>query len=244
MPSIATAGVDTGADPDELECLGLRRPDDLVWSRLRRQALPTAHRLQLAVFPTYELWHRGGVTLNRVETATRAAGRTARLRDVRCPRSRAVRRHSNKNGLVCVSKRGVLRRMQVADMPHKWLYEPDEDPKRKHHWNQNDAGFVMVGAVFVGKCPSGMSMQLAQTLLNTGIEWSPKKWSESYPQRIYCVWGGVLYRATPTIPGRSYHGFPEYPSRFPPGNRGLRNQILELARERDCEQELCAWMQW
>jgi hypothetical protein len=78
--------------------------------------------------------------------------------------------------------------MQVADMPHKWLYEPDEDPKRKHHWNQNNAGFVMVGAIFVGKCPSGMSVQLAQTLLDTGVEWSPKMWPESYPQRIYCVW--------------------------------------------------------
>jgi hypothetical protein len=134
--------------------------------------------------------------------------------------------------------------MQVADAPHKWLYEPDEDPKRKHHWNQNEAGFVTVGATFVGKCPKNMSMKLAQTLLNTGIEWSPKMWTEPYPQRIYCVWDGVLYRATPTIPGRSYHGFPEHPSRFPPGNRALRDQIIELARERDCEQELRAWIQW
>jgi hypothetical protein len=105
-------------------------------------------------------------------------------------------------------------------------------------------GFVTVGAIFVGKCPGNMSMQFAQMLLNTGIGWSPKMWSEPYPQRIYCVWGGVLYRATPTIPGRSYHGFPEHPSKFPPGNRVLRGQIIELARERDCEQELRAWMQW
>lgn len=90
--------------------------------------------------------------------------------------------------------------MQVADVPHKWLYEPDEDPKRKHHWTQDEAGFVTVGAIFVGKCPSSMSIQLAQTLLNTGIEWSPKMWAEPYPQRMYCVWDGVLYRATPTIP--------------------------------------------
>jgi hypothetical protein len=90
--------------------------------------------------------------------------------------------------------------MQVADVPHKWLYEPDEDPKRKHHWTQDEAGFVTVGAIFVGKCPSSMSIQLAQTLLNTGIEWSPKMWAEPYPQRMYCVCDGVLYRATPTIP--------------------------------------------
>ena len=135
--------------------------------------------------------------------------------------------------------------MQVADVPHKWLYEPDEDPKRKHHWNQNEAGFVTVGAILVGKCPSGMSIQLAQTLLDTGIEWSPSKgWIQPYPQRIYCVWDGVLYRAMPTNPGRSYHGFPEYPSGFPPGNRALRDQIVDLARVCDCEQDLRAWMHW
>jgi hypothetical protein len=93
----------------------------------------------LAVCPPYELWHRGDVTLHRDEAATRLVGRTARLRDVRCPRSRIVRCHSSKNGPVRVPKRGVLRRMQVADVPHKWLYEPDEDPKRKHHWNQDKA---------------------------------------------------------------------------------------------------------
>jgi hypothetical protein len=59
--------------------------------------------------------------------------------------------------------------MQVDDVPHKWLYEPDDDPKRKHHWNRNEAGFVTVGAIFVAKCPSGMSLRLAQTLLDTGM---------------------------------------------------------------------------
>jgi hypothetical protein len=141
-----------------------------------------------AVCQPHKLWHRGGVTLNRDETAGRAVGRTARLRGVRCPRSRIVRCHLNKNGPVRVPKQGVLRRMQVADVPQKWLYEPDEDPKRKHHWTRDEAGFVTVGAIFVGKCPSNMSIQLAQMLLNTGIEWSPRMWPEPYPQRIYCVW--------------------------------------------------------
>jgi len=134
--------------------------------------------------------------------------------------------------------------MEDAEAPHKWLYEPDEDPKRKHHWNQNEAGFVAVGAIFVGKCPHSMSIRIAQTLLDGGIEWSPKAWTEPYPQRIYCVWDGVLYRATPTIPGRSYHGFSRTSSKFPPGNRALRDQIIDLARERDCERELRAWMKW
>lgn len=167
-----------------------------------------------------------------------------RLPDARCQRSREFWRHRSVNGLVCVRRRGVFRRMQVADNPHKWLYEPDENPKRKHHWAENRAGFVTVGATFVGKCPSGMSIETAQMLLDTGIEWSPKMWDQPYPQRIYSVWDGVLYRAMPTVPGRSYHGFPEDPSRFPPGNRALRDQIRALAEERDCERELRGWMKW
>lgn len=134
--------------------------------------------------------------------------------------------------------------MQVPDAPHKWLYEPDENPKRKHHWNQNTAGFVTVGDIYVAKCPNNMPITLAQTLLNAGVEWSPKMWTEPYPKRIYCVWEGVLYRAMLTNPGRSYHGFPEHPSGFPPGSRELRNKLIELAREQHCEQELRAWMQW
>ncbi len=39
-----------------------------------------------------------------------------------------------------------------TDMP--WLYEPDENPKRKHHWNKDYAGFVEVGPNRVGKCPA------------------------------------------------------------------------------------------
>jgi hypothetical protein len=125
-----------------------------------------------------------------------------------------------------------------------WLYEPDEVPKRKHHWKEPGAGFVMVGSVFVGKCPSTMSIESAQELLNSGVEWSPKGWQSEYPQRIYAVLDGVLYRATPTNPGRSYHGFPEHHSRFPAGNLSLRQKIIELAKERNCESELRRWMQW
>jgi hypothetical protein len=125
-----------------------------------------------------------------------------------------------------------------------WLYEPDEVPKRKHHWKEPRAGFVMVGNVLIGKCPSTMTLESAEELLNSGVEWSPKGWQREYPQRIYAVSDGVLYRATPTNPGRSYHGFPEHYSRFPEGNRSLRDQIVGLARERNCESELRRWMQW
>jgi hypothetical protein len=106
-----------------------------------------------------------------------------------------------------------------------WLYEPDEVPKRKHHWKEPRAGFVMVGNVLIGKCPSTMTLESAEELLNSGVEWSPKGWQREYPQRIYAVSDGVLYRATPTNPGRSYHGFPEHYSRFP---RGIDRCAIKL----------------
>jgi hypothetical protein len=125
-----------------------------------------------------------------------------------------------------------------------WIYEPDEVPKRKHHWNEAAAGFTKVGNLLIGKCPRNMTQEFAQELLNNGVEWSPRGWRSQYPQRIYAVFEGVLYRAMPTNPGRSYHGFPEHHSLFPPGNRQLREQIIELARERSCESGLRRWMQW
>jgi hypothetical protein len=125
-----------------------------------------------------------------------------------------------------------------------WRYEPDETPKRKHHWKENFAGFETVGSVLVAKCPNGMSLEQAEDLLNDGIEWSPRGWLNDYPQRIYAVLDGVLYRAMPTNPGASYHGFPEHHSRFPAGNRALRQRVLEQAARRGCELELRRWMKW
>lgn len=126
-----------------------------------------------------------------------------------------------------------------------WNYEPDELPKRKHAWSQTKAGFTTVGTdKFVGKCPSDMTVELAQDLLNDALPWSPTNWRSDYPKRLYAVRDGVLYRASPTNPGRSYHGFPEHPSRFPAGARDLRDALLSMAAADGCEQELRRWMNW
>jgi hypothetical protein len=97
-----------------------------------------------------------------------------------------------------------------------WLYEPDEQPKRKHHWDRPVAGFIRVGQNVVAKCPNNLTIDKAQQILNEAIPWSPRNWRRPYPQRLYNVADGVLYRATPTNPGRSYHGFPEIADRFRP----------------------------
>ena len=76
-----------------------------------------------------------------------------------------------------------------------WRYETDEEPKRKHHWNNDQAGTVVVHGVVISKCPSGLTRSEAEVMLNTGIPWSSPKWRNPYPQRIYAVREGVVYRA-------------------------------------------------
>ncbi len=134
---------------------------------------------------------------------------------------------------------------RVMEDVNVWAYEPDEVPKRKHRWGNDYAGFVEVGGNLVGKCPTSMTMDRAEKLLNDGIPWSPGNWRRPYPKRIYVIGDdGVLYRATPTNPGRSYHGFPEHYLLFPDGSQNLRKQLLQVARERGCEDKVREWMRW
>jgi len=125
-----------------------------------------------------------------------------------------------------------------------WAYEPDENPKRKHAWEEAEAGFVSdAQGNLVGKCPCDLTNERATELLATAIPYSPSHWTRPYPQRLYVVDRGVVFRATPTVPGRSYHGFPEHPERFPRSPE-LREGILQRARELGCESEVRLWMEW
>jgi hypothetical protein len=118
--------------------------------------------------------------------------------------------------------------------------------RRKHHWNQPRAGFVRIGPADVGKCPSTMTLETALALLQRAVPWFPSRWQHSYPKRLYAVFDGVVYRATPTVPGVSYHGFPEHPAQFATGGNAneVKRQLLERASETNCEVEVRAWMNW
>ena len=124
----------------------------------------------------------------------------------------------------------------------EWEYEPDEIPKRKHSWDEDEAGFIIIGGVPVGKCPKGISNETAREILNTGIVWSPKRWDHEYPQRIYTIYQNVIYRAVPTNPGKSYHGFPEHPDSFRELPSALRKKILEHAERLGCLEEVRKWL--
>lgn len=126
-----------------------------------------------------------------------------------------------------------------------WRYEVDEERKRKHHWDRPVPGFVFVGHedVPIGRCPSGMTTQEAENLLNDGgISFFPVGWKASHPKRIYVVYDGAVYRAVETNPGRSYHGFPETGEELRRLPSSIRNAILKRAQRLGCEDKAQRWM--
>ena len=116
----------------------------------------------------------------------------------------------------------------------------------QHHWDEDHAGFMEVVPNRVGKCPATMSPSDAQALLADAIPYFPPRWSRPYPQRLYAVSEGVVYRASPTNPGTSCDGFPEHPSAFPRAGkaRDIKRQLLERATQQGCERAVRRWMSW
>ena len=119
-----------------------------------------------------------------------------------------------------------------------WVYQENLDRKHKRGWDQPRPGFMEVKGEIVGKCPTTITVEKAEELLNSGIPYFPQRWPRSYPERIYNIHDGHLYRATPTVPGRSYHGFPEHPTNARKLPRDLKKLILDLARTHHCQEEV------
>ena len=122
-----------------------------------------------------------------------------------------------------------------------WIYEQDPRRKHKRHWDKDKAGFITEsGGEFVGKCPTNISVEQAEQLLNDpeAISVFPQRWTKEYPKTILNVHAGVLYRATWTIPGRSCHGFPEHPERAKRLPKSVKKKILELAERRGCKEDI------
>lgn len=123
-----------------------------------------------------------------------------------------------------------------------WIYEAEQNPKRKHAWSKDIAGFEEFRGLLAGKCPNNITKQEAEALINDGIAWSPPGWDERWPRKIFVVRQGVVYRAVPTVPGVSYHAFPEQGRALRELPQSVQTQILERAREQGCEPEVRKWM--
>jgi hypothetical protein len=129
-----------------------------------------------------------------------------------------------------------------------WRYEPRETTGvlPKHKWTKPRAGFEEgADGKHVGMCPNTMSVSTAEHLLNTGIEEWPDGWERNYPRAIYNFHDGVVYKALPTNPGISYHGFPcKGPASFPKkADMSVRIQrgLLAKAEIANCRERIEEW---
>jgi hypothetical protein len=118
-----------------------------------------------------------------------------------------------------------------------WKYDPGEK-RRKHKWNNDYAGFEMEGGLEVGKCPTTISTEVAELLLNSGVGWNNPNMPSDYPRNIYNVHEGVVYKAAITLTGVSYHGFP-CKGRVP---REVVAELRELATLKNCSTDFEAWL--
>lgn len=126
----------------------------------------------------------------------------------------------------------------------RWEYEPGPF-RRKHKWDKDFAGFdEQSDGRKVGKCPAWMSSDEAEALLNDGVDGTSEasdRADADWPENIYTVdENGTVYRAVPTRPGHSYHGFPAKDERRV--SRDVKERILELAENKGCKQEAKRWM--
>ncbi|MBF0109990.1 MAG: hypothetical protein HQL76_12520 [Magnetococcales bacterium] len=79
---------------------------------------------------------------------------------------------------------------------------------------------------------------LAEALLHGGIPWPS---GAAVPEAIYNVYKGVVYRASVTVQGKSYHGFPECEQ----GDRQVPDTVLEeLARRADASGDFPRFKKW
>ena len=111
----------------------------------------------------------------------------------------------------------------------------------KHKWSKPHAGVVDArGGEKVGMCPSGITQEQLEHLLNTGITWFGAGGGDEHPQSIFNVYQGVPYRAVQTRPGISFHGFPcvSFRKDVPPG---VHRKIMARARELGVEKEVERW---
>lgn len=123
-----------------------------------------------------------------------------------------------------------------------WKYDPGENPKRKHAWAKDYADHIQVGDRLVGKCPKSITNERAEQALNHGFFYfSERSSDQNYPERIFAVIDGVVYRAMPTVRGVSYHGFPERAVDLPPG-REVREALLDLAEADGSRKAVARWL--
>jgi hypothetical protein len=96
----------------------------------------------------------------------------------------------------------------------------------------------------VGKCPKGVTRAHAESLLNSNnrLELTEPRSVGAGPDRIYVFSQGVLYRAVRTVPGRSYHAFPEHAKGVIELTRAQQKRLWNWARDLRIEAQIRKWL--
>lgn len=121
-------------------------------------------------------------------------------------------------------------------------YERGEG-RNKHRWNKDEAGFVPSQKGAVGKCPNSITEEIAEQILKNGIPYYEQV-EDEYPSKIYSVYNGVIYEAVPTIPKKSWHGYP-WRGDLPGRNslsRKMKKQLKEIAAKENYLKEYEQWL--
>jgi hypothetical protein len=124
--------------------------------------------------------------------------------------------------------------MPPSQDPLRVAYDPAEH-REKHCWNESRAEFVKVGTALVGKCPSTLTKEQAEALVNEAV-WGSAEAGQSIrqemPERVWNVHEGIVYEAVPTRDG-AYHG---YPWRGRPTRNRLPRAVKRVLEARAIEQ--------
>lgn len=111
----------------------------------------------------------------------------------------------------------------------RWAYDPVAG-RKKHRWSNPYPGFeTLPCGTWVGKCPSDITNEEAEDLINQGVEESSGVGDEVHPDMIFVVRDRYVYRAYPTQAGVSYHAFPDCPRELRKLPKSIRVKILAQA---------------
>jgi len=90
----------------------------------------------------------------------------------------------------------------------------------------------------IGKCPSGMTSTLLDTLVNEAIAPYDLPAGAAFHKRLYVIHEGAIYEAQSSDHGKSYHGYP-YKGKL---SSGLIERLREMARFKKCSDEYERWV--
>lgn len=129
--------------------------------------------------------------------------------------------------------------------PNEALKYDKSENRRKHLGTHVEAMMAYEkGGNWVGKCPQGFDLSIAQKLVQYGIPEFRETTSEK-PYRIWNYHNGAIYIARSSDGGKTWHGFPNgYPMPEPP--RPILRELEQRARESGQESKIKQWlkMRW